>query len=165
MRNILLPSWRTNLALLLLQLVIYAINYQLGRLCNGMEPHGIVFLVVFPPSSQSWSHRGGVLMLEDMHCCRLWGVKEGKKEGRGILIVLLGSRVIIQLSAIVPNCSLSCWEPTMSEDILRLQSGQDTFPSNVLSPWNLMNKHNLPTVITWFCFQAWLTLMDFKGCY
>ena len=54
---------------------------------------------------------------------------------------------------------------TMSEDILRLQSGQDTFPSNDLSPWNVMNKHNLPTVITLFCFQAWLTLMDFKGCY
>ena len=50
MRNILLPSWRTNLALLLLQLVIYAINYQLGRLGNGMEPYGIVFLVVFPPN-------------------------------------------------------------------------------------------------------------------
>ena len=49
MRNILLTSWRTNLTLLL-QLVIYAINYQLGRLGNGMEPYGLVFLVVFPPN-------------------------------------------------------------------------------------------------------------------
>ena len=49
MRNILLTSWRTNLVLLL-QLVIYVINYQLGRLGNGIEPHGIVLLVVFPPN-------------------------------------------------------------------------------------------------------------------
>ena len=49
MRNIPLTSWRTNLVLLL-QLVIYVINYQLGRLGNGIEPHGIVLLVVFPPN-------------------------------------------------------------------------------------------------------------------
>ena len=161
MRNILLTSWRTNL-MLLLQLVIYTFNNQLGRLGNGMEPYGIVFwqfslpiLITTRGRSDAW----GYALLQAV------GGQRGQKGRPGHINCptwMEGNYPIIC------NCTqlqFIMLRSTMSEDILRLQSGQDTFPSNDLSPWNVMNKHNLPTVVTWFCFQAWLTLMDFKGCY